>query len=241
MKQVVEIGARLFPIVLGYLPIAVSFTLVATEAGLSYAEIIAMSILVVAAAAQLAAVPLIDGGYGVAYIAFITLLINFRHAALAATLSPSLRDFSRPQLARFSYGLTDEAFSVHALDIERGRFSKTTALWVNVGAPSIWILSTVVGCYLGGIIVQHLHLVRLEFALPAMFFGIITLFLKHKLHKLKDETVRAGLGYAVIVLATVALTWVLLKLSLTSLAYFVPALLVVGGILGWQRLAQNRG
>lgn len=220
MKLIYKVGVKLIPIAAGYLPVGISFALIATEFGLSNAEIIAMSALVLGAASQIAAVPLIAHDYGVIHIAFVTLLINFRHAALSATLSPGLKNFSRGEVALFSYGLTDEAFSIHALDIEHRSFSKQIAIAVNLGTHLIWVLATVVGCYIGRFIVQNLQFVRLDIALSAMFLSIVVLYLKSKIRD------RRHLRYGWIIAANIAMTVLLLYYQLELLAFFLPALIV---------------
>lgn len=220
MNWIYKTALKLTPIILGYFPVGVSFVLIATEAGLSNLEIIAMSAFVLGAASQIAAVPLIAGDYGIFYIAFVTLLINFRHAALAATLAPRLGGFSRGELALFSYGLTDESFSIHALDIERRRFFKSTAIAVNVGTHLIWIAATVAGCYIGLFITQNLHFIRLDIALSAMFLSIVVLYLKGK------DCERNYSRYGLIITANIALTLLLLYCELKSLAFFTPALAI---------------
>lgn len=229
MKLINKVSVKLIPIVLGYLPVAISFTLIAVEAGLSNAEIIAMSILVLGAASQIAAIPLIDGGYSIIYIFFITLLINFRHAALAATLAPCLQKLSFPELALFSYGLTDEAFSIHALDIERERFAKHIAIAVNVGVHFIWVMATVVGCFVGAFIVKYFSFIRLDFALPAMFLSIVTLYFKGKIQK---QELQVLVNYILIIVVTIILTLLFLLYSFKSLAFFMPALIMGGLFLG---------
>lgn len=215
---------KLIPIMLGYLPVGISFTVIAAEAGLSNAEIIGMSIFVLGAASQIAAVSLIDLDYGVFYIAFVTFLINFRHAALSVSLSPALRKFSYRELAVFSYGLTDEAFSIHTLDLGRNTFTKRVAIAVNVGTHLIWILSTIVGCYIGFFILEHLSFIHLDFALPAMFLSIVTIYMKTKISEFGLP--KTWLRYVLIISATVIMTLLLLLAELKSFAFFLPALVV---------------
>lgn len=240
MKLIYNAAVKLIPIMMGYLPVGVSFALVAAAAGLNNAEIISMSIFVLGAASQIAAVPLIESEGGVFYICVITFLINFRHVALSASLAPSLRPFSVKELAAFSYGLTDESFTIHALDIENNKFNKAMAIAVNTGTHLIWVLSTVAGCYVGHLIVKHMHFVQLGFALPAMFLSIVVIFLKSKIVVKNAVKIRVLARYAFIICATIAMTLALLSAGLKSLSFFVPALAVAALIFGADRLAEKR-
>ena len=228
-------AVKLTPILLGYFPIGVSFAIIAAEAGLTAAEIISMSIFVVAGASQLAALPVIEVGGGLFYVFVLTWLINIRHAVLSASLAPALHSFSNRELAVFCYGLTDEAFTIHALDIERKQFNKQTAIAINLGVHLIWVAATAVGCYVGFMLIETMEFIRLEFALPALFAGIIALFIKHKIappptssekQSMQKQSInlKSLIEYVGIVLLTVTITLLLWFGGWTSLAFVMPAI-----------------
>ena len=233
-------AVKLTPILLGYFPIGVSFAIIAAEAGLTAAEIISMSIFVVAGASQLAALPVIEVGGGLFYVFVLTWLINIRHAVLSASLAPALHSFSNRELAVFCYGLTDEAFTIHALDIERKQFNKPTAIAINLGVHLIWVAATAVGCYVGFMLIETMEFIRLEFALPALFAGIIALFVKHKItppptssekqsmqkQSMQKQSInlKSLIEYVGIVLLTVTITLLLWFGGWTSLAFVLPAI-----------------
>ncbi len=236
MRLIYKVAVKLIPIMLGYFPVGISFAIIASASGLSNAEIISMSIFVLGAASQIAAIPLIDAGYSVFYIFLITLLINFRHAAFSATLAPSLREFSAKELAIFSYGLTDEAFTIHVLDIENNKFNKPLAIAVNVGTHLIWVTSTVAGCYLGFFITGKMDFLKLDFALLAMFLSIVVVYAKSKIVVKKALQIRVLLGYLMIIVVTGVLTLLLLFAGFKSLSFFVPSLAIATFIFSMGKL-----
>ena len=223
MRLIFDAAVKLIPIMMGYLPVGISFALVAAEAGIDNAAIIGMSVFVLGAASQIAAVPLIESEAGVFYIFLITFLVNFRHAALSASLSPHLGGFSKAQLAVFAYGLTDEAFAIHARDTQNKTFRKATAIAVNAGTHLIWVLSTAAGCYIGLLFIKYMSFIKLEFALSAMFISIIALFIKSD--AVADELIQwKKLGRILLILfAVVAMTLGFYFADWRHLSIWVPA------------------
>jgi 4-azaleucine resistance transporter AzlC len=104
------------PVALGYLPVALTFGILARQAGLSVAELTGMSAWVYAGASQFLAVKMIASGVGFFEIVLATLILNFRHFLMSTVLARKI-EVSKPKAAALSYWVTDETFvvaSVHA-------------------------------------------------------------------------------------------------------------------------------
>jgi len=82
-------GARdTLPMIIGAIPFGILFGALATSAGLSVYETMAMSLFVFAGSSQFVAATLIGQGVGVAVIVTTTFFVNLRHALYSASLGP---------------------------------------------------------------------------------------------------------------------------------------------------------
>ena len=74
------------PIVIGYAPVAFSFGIAATRAGLSVAEAVTLSLVIYAGASQFLALALITSGAPVLVAAFSLIAMNLRHVLYGPAL-----------------------------------------------------------------------------------------------------------------------------------------------------------
>src|SRR5699024_3646124 len=74
------------PLILGYLPVAVTFGVLAKQSGMSMTELTFMSLFVYAGASQFMGVSMIAGGVGAIEIIIATFVLNFRHFVLSLSL-----------------------------------------------------------------------------------------------------------------------------------------------------------
>lgn len=107
---------RALPVAIGYLPIAITFGVVAKSAELPSIMIVLMSIMVFAGASQFVAVNLIASGAGILGVIITIFFVNLRHILMSATTSEKLKNQSKGWLALISFGITDESFSIIATD-----------------------------------------------------------------------------------------------------------------------------
>lgn len=152
------------PVGMGYIPTGFAFGVLADQAGLPWALVVAMSIFVFAGSLQFAMIPMLAGASGLGIIALSTVLINLRHVFYAMPLIDHL-----PRgLMRRAYGvatLTDENYSVLTTMPEKER----QHLWplLSLINHAYWIGGTVLGALFGHEIAQWIP--NLDFALPALF------------------------------------------------------------------------
>ena len=160
------------PIILSYLGIGFASGAINASAGLSPAEVLALSLILFAGSAQFVFADLYKA-QAVVLIGTIFLL-NFRHFLYSAAFIPYVRHLSAP--ARFCIGaqLTDESF-VLATTVLPGPLEKARwMLALNMSAYLAWAIANTAGALIGGVgdIATKLGI---EFALTAMFAGILAL------------------------------------------------------------------
>ncbi len=169
-----------WPICLGYAPIGLAFGVLAQQAGLEPWQVGLMSALVFAGSAQFIAVSLLQAGASVAAIVATTFVVNLRHVLMSSALAVHLRGRSRPFLALFAYGVTDESFAVNAARFRDGSWDPPRALAMNQTANLAWVLSTVTGAYAGQLVPAGAF--GVDFALPAMFLALLVFQVRTRLH-----------------------------------------------------------
>ena len=168
-----ERGVRqAFPIVLGYAPIGAAYGLLAQQAGLSLWTTMGLSLLVFAGASQFMAVSMIQSGMGTAIIVGATFMVNFRHVLMSASIAPYLGSWKTWQRLLLGGMLTDETFVLHSLNFGRGDLDPISAVALNMTAYVTWAVAGMVGYNLGAMIADP-KVWGLDFALPAMFVGLL--------------------------------------------------------------------
>ncbi|WP_037256574.1 AzlC family ABC transporter permease [Rhodovibrio salinarum] len=162
----------------GYLPIAFSFGLSASQAGLSPLAAFLISAVVFAGASQFLLVALLASGGGPLTAVPAIWLINARHLFYGPTVLDRLGGRpSRVPLAVMAFGLTDEVMATAVARsgqvVEDDRDVWVTGLWI--GAYTAWIVGTLLGSQLGGLVPADWVWLReaLGFVLPALFLSLL--------------------------------------------------------------------
>jgi predicted branched-subunit amino acid permease len=164
------------PFVLVVAPFGMLFGVVATEAGLGLAQVMGFSLLVIAGAAQFAAVQLMIEQAPTLVVLLSALAVNLRMAMYSAALVPMMgaAPFWRRALA--AYMLTDQSYACAMADAERRALP-----WPERLAPVvvIWYVSTWSGAVLGTAIPDAW---ALDFAVPIMFLAVVAPTLRTLAH-----------------------------------------------------------
>ncbi len=176
-KQWVEGVKSSTPVVLGYIPIGLAFGVLAFQQGLSIKEIFLMSVLVYAGSSQFIAVSMIGMGVSPLSIIFTTFFVNLRHLLMSASLAPHVKHISQGRLAAIAFGITDETFAVGITRAEKEKKSTSYFLALHIISQAAWIISTVAGGLVGNLIPNPEKL-GLDYALPAMFIGLLVMQIK---------------------------------------------------------------
>ncbi|TCS96594.1 AzlC family ABC transporter permease [Hazenella coriacea] len=163
------------PTVLGYLSIGFAAGVVQATAGLSMMEIALMSTLLYAGSAQFIAAGMFVAGAPLLSIIVTIFIVNLRYLLLSAALAPYFRKMSTLQNIVNGFLLTDETFGVAANRLsKRNEASYSWMLGLNITAYLNWLFANLAGAYLGQWI-QDPSSFGLDFALPAMFIGLLVL------------------------------------------------------------------
>ncbi|WP_188456576.1 AzlC family ABC transporter permease [Virgibacillus oceani] len=163
-----------FPIMLGYLPIAVTYGVLAKQAGMSLMELTMMSVLVFAGASQFMGANMIAVGAGTAEIIIATFVLNFRHFVMSLSFMNRIRGIGLNWKVPLSLGLTDETFAVSSLHTKEAKVEKGALFYLALilTAYFSWIFGSFLGGVLGEIIPEKLSQ-SMGIALYAMFIGLL--------------------------------------------------------------------
>ncbi len=166
---------------LGLFPVGMTFGLLGYQQGLSFWAVLGFSALVYAGSSQFVALGLIAENLATPLNVFLTVwLVNLRHLILSLAYLPNTRTWSWIKKIGFYPLLTDETFAV--LSITPEIKSEPRSAWLTTLLVYLcWNLSTVVGYGFGEMIPDSRPL-GLDFALSAMFLGILILFIQKREH-----------------------------------------------------------
>lgn len=180
------------PVVLGYLGIGLAAGVVERAAGLSYAEVLLLSMVLYAGSAQFVLTSLVSLASPASAIVLTVFFVNVRHLLLAAALAPYFRNLPAWKNALLGLQLTDETFVVAA-----ARFAKHPpqgTAWMaglNLAAYATWAMANLAGAVFSAQFAGSAANTRvLGFALPCMFAGLLVLQLAAR------PRVRIGLAVA---------------------------------------------
>lgn len=167
------------PFVLMVAPFGLLFGTVGGDAGLSLAQIMGFSVLVIAGASQLATLQLLTEHAPLAIAVLTGLAVNLRMAMYSASLMPHFVGASLRSRAAAAYAMVDQVFAMSA---QRFAFDDLTldervAYYFGVAAPILpaWYLGTWVGAEVGGRIPDG---VALDFTIPVAFIAMVAPMLR---------------------------------------------------------------
>ncbi|RKQ18869.1 branched-chain amino acid ABC transporter permease [Oceanobacillus bengalensis] len=205
-----------FPIMLGYLPIALTYGVLAKQAGMSLTELTLMSAMVFAGASQFMGANMIAVGSGAVEIIIATFVLNFRHFVMSLSFMNQLRGVALKWKIPLTLGLTDETFAVSALNPDEAKKEKGAYFYaaIIIVAYLSWVLGSLLGGILGDIIPQKLSQ-SMGIALYAMFIGLLVPSVKKEL--------KVGL---------IAIVAMLLNASCVQLGMSTGWAIVVGTVVG---------
>jgi 4-azaleucine resistance transporter AzlC len=194
--------------------VAVSYGVLATQAGFTPFQAIVVAALVFAGSAQFASLSIVAGGGGVAAALAAATLMNSRFLAMGIALAPSLP--GRPAV-RAAQGLTVIDAGWALANRGDGTFDRHLLFGFTLPSYLTWLLGTVVGAFAGDLIGDPDRL-GLDALFPVFFLAILISELKRPGGRL---TALAG---AAIALALVPVT----PPGIPILAASTAALLALG-------------
>lgn len=169
-------GARdALPLLGGYIPVAISFGLIAVQSGFSALETVLISALIYAGASQFLFIAMVASGAPLLLVLVMTLLINARHLVYGPNIAPYLSN-SRwwPVLM---HGLTDQIFALAHTRLPQLAEKDRMGWYISAAliAWGSWIIGTAVGAVAGAEITSRWPLLGevMPFALPALFLVLL--------------------------------------------------------------------
>ncbi|GGM25653.1 autotransporter [Paraliobacillus quinghaiensis] len=162
------------PILFGYLPIAITYGVLASQSGISLIELTLMSVLVFAGAAQFMGANMIAIGAGSIEIIIATFVLNFRHFVMSLSFMNSARALDLKWKIPLSLGVTDESFSVSSVHKEEANQERGAYFYATLMLTAY--LSWVIGSFLGGILGDIMPAAlsqSMGIALYAMFIALL--------------------------------------------------------------------
>ena len=163
------------PVVAAALPIGMLFGVLAVQKGLSPLQVMAMSGLVFAGAAQFVALELWRDPLPVALLTFTAFIVNLRHVMMGASLGRHMRLFSPANRALSAFFMVDEVWAFSERRALKGPL--TPAYYWGMGM-TLW-LQWVVGSSIGAVAGRDLGdpaRFGFDFAFTALFIVLITGF-----------------------------------------------------------------
>ncbi len=214
------------PIILGYLPVAITFGVVASQSEFTLGQIGSMSMFVYAGASQFMGVNMIAVGAGTVEIIIATFVLNFRHFVMSFSFMNQLRRFSFIERLPLSLTLTDETFAVASIHNEHAKEKNGTYFYliIFITAYVTWILGSLLGGVLGEILPEQVS-DSMGIALYALFIGLL-------IPSVKREW-RVGM------IALVAILINVLCSSFLSTGWSVIMGTIVGGLSGLYFLKED--
>ena len=158
------------PVLMGYLAIGVAFGLMLQSAGWGVGWAALMSLTIYAGSGQYLGVSLLAAGAPLAQVAFLTLMVNFRHLVYGLSMLEKFRGMGWRKLYMI-FSLTDETYALLSSakapeEVDEHRFFFAVALLDQ----SYWVLGSVIGSLLGSAL--GFDTTGVDFAMTALFLVI---------------------------------------------------------------------
>lgn len=158
------------PVLMGYLAIGLAFGLMLQSAGYGVFWALLMSLTIYAGSGQYLGVSLLATGAPLTQVAFLTLMINFRHLVYGLSMLEKFRGMGRRKFYMI-FSLTDETYALlSSVKVPEGMDEHDyyfTIAWMN---QSYWIIGSVLGAALGAAL--GFDTTGVDFAMTALFIVI---------------------------------------------------------------------
>ena len=158
------------PVLMGYLAIGMAFGLMLQSIGYGAIWAFFMSLTIYAGSGQYLGVSLLATGAPLAQVAFLTLMINFRHLVYGLSLLEKFHGMGLRKLYMM-FSLTDETYALlSAAKVPEGIREHDYYFAVAMMDHSYWIAGSVIGALLGEAL--GFDTTGVDFAMTALFLVI---------------------------------------------------------------------
>lgn len=206
------------PIMLGYIPIAISFGVLATHYQFYMLSAVLMSATVFAGASQFLAVEM-SATETILEISFVVFLINLRHFVMTYSLLPLLKKFSLLKRLILFSGITDETYALISFSKEKSLKTFSGLAGLILTAYLSWVVGTAIGVWFASFIPAVINN-SMGIALYALFVALLVqaLVQEPQYIPLAALTIFSNVGLNQILNATVAL---FISITIIPLFYVV--------------------
>lgn len=172
------------PFIIVIVPFALIFGVIAVETGLTAGQTMGFSVIVIAGAAQFAALQLMSENAPFLVTVATALAVNLRMAMYSASLAPHVGAAPLWQRLVMAYLNVDQTYAMSVARYEAQpdmTMGEKFGYFVGIASPvvPVWYTSTLVGAVAGRRIPEELSL---EFAVPVTFLAIVSLMLRTRAH-----------------------------------------------------------
>ena len=172
------------PFIVMVVPFALLFGVVGIEAGLSMAQTMSFSVLVIAGASQFAALQLMLENAVIGFVLLAALAVNLRMAMYSAALAPHLGAAPFWQRALVGYLNFDQSYMASIAKYEDNPQMTLQAkvayfLGVALVISPLWCVFTYIGARLGATVPAD---IEIAFILPIAFLSMVAPMLKSLAH-----------------------------------------------------------
>ena len=158
------------PVLMGYLAIGIAFGLMLQSAGWGVGWAALMSLTIYAGSGQYLGVSLLAAGAPLAQVAFLTLMVNFRHLVYGLSMLEKFRGMGWRKLYMI-FSLTDETYALLAGTVApEGVDEKDFYFSIALLDHLYWIAGSVIGAAAGALITVNTE--GIDFAMTALFLVI---------------------------------------------------------------------
>lgn len=208
-------------IALGYIPIAITFGLIASSQQIPKYISIMMSACVFAGASQFVAINLLKLNTSYWGIIITTFIINLRHFLMTASISQRIKNkVSKKWLPFLAFGITDETFSFISLS-PKEKLNSGFIFGINIIAYLAWVFGTMLGVYLGKELPEVIQ-TSMGIALYAMFIGLLVPNMKKSRPILFISLIAMGISaffhWGPTILASISKGWKIIIITILASA-----------------------
>lgn len=200
-------------IAIGYMPVAIAYGFLAKTTGLSFWETMLMSMIVYAGASQYMALDMIAKSVGMIEIILTTFIVNIRHVLMSASLNEKVEKDRPIKKAIYAFGITDETFSVAA--VQKEKITTGFMFGLTLIAYSSWVCFSGVG-FIVGASLPEVFQEGMSIALYAMFIGLLVPSMKGNWKVVFLAAVAAAFNSVLIGFSILSTGWSIVCSSLIS-------------------------
>ena len=178
-------GARdAAPLVVVVGPFAIVFSVLAIEQGLSLGQTMGFSTLVIAGAAQFAALQLMSESAPFVIVVAAALAVNLRMAMYSASLAPHLGPLPLGHRLLVAYFNVDQSYALSMAQYEDAPdmpLGAKLAYFLGTAVPIlvVWVSASFAGAVAGAFLPESL---ALDFTVPITFLAIVSIMLRTLAH-----------------------------------------------------------